>query len=937
LAYTPIAQKYLEVKNRADSAQNRQALEADVYNHLYAFFSRYYEDGDFISKRRYSQNYRYVIPYSGEEVYFHWVNKDQYYIKTDETLRNYQWKSLTGVFVRFMADAVNVEKDNVEGAHRYFIPILENSNWDTIRHILTIPFDYRPLTNEEKEKYGRSKIQKKIINDSLNQLHMHITDPDILLALTSERRSNIQGQSETHLEYHLRQYTRRNTSDFFIHKNLESFLARELDFYLKNEVLNLKMMEHAGESASERWFHLLRLIKDIGHQIIQFLAQIEEFQKILWEKKKFVMEINYCIAIHCIPYELHEEIVENELQWKEWDSLSLLGNASDILTSTDADEERANYLKQHGSLMLDTIHFKGDFVDQLLASFNDIDEETDGLLVHGDNWQAPRLLQARYQNAVRCVHLDPPYNTATSGFLYKNNYQHSSWLSMMHDRIDVVITLMDSEGAFLCHIDEHEIERLQALFSKMGIPDGGTIIWDKKNPILQGKITARHEYVLWRTWNEKKVQIPSPNRMEIIQKAKSLLNDHGKVNDECRKEFRRWVKAQNHYSGGEKAYQYIDDDGRVFRPVHMGAPKHRSEAKFHIPLMHPVTNKPCPVPRNGWNGTPEKMNELFQKDLIIFGKDESIQPQKKKNLDPKQRMQSIIGDAGRGLNDLNKLGGLNFPYCHPVSLYETLIDGATAQSNSYVMDHFAGSGTTAHAVINLNRKDQCKRKFILVEVGEQFDTVLLPRIKKVAFSSQWREGKPLHPAEEDTSLKIIKYMRLESYEDALDSIEFEEKGAGELESIIEDYILNYMLKWETKDCKTLLNPAKLVAPFDYQLDTYTNGKKSSQTVEVAETFNYLLGLKIQTRKVYMDENRRYLVFCGETREHPNRTTVIIWRTTADWNEADLERDRKFVKKEKITEGADIIYVNGMSSILGGNPIEPIFKERMFAGVSIFTQ
>ena len=221
----------------------------------------------------------------------------------------------------------------------------------------------------------------------------------------------------------------------------------------------------------------------------------------------------------------------------------------------------------------------------------------------------------------------------------------------------------------------------------------------------------------------------------------------------------------------------------------------------------------------------------------------------------------------------------------------------------------------------------------LVEVGEQFDTVLLPRIKKVVFSSEWKKGKPHSPAELDTSVRIIKYMRLESYEDALDSIEFEQKNTSKLESIIEDYTLKYMLKWETKDCETFLNPTKLIAPFDYQLNAYVNGELSKRRVDIAETFNYLIGLKVQTRQVLMDDSRRYLVFRGETREHPNRITVIIWRNTVDWNETDLARDKKFVNKKKITQGADVIYVNGMSSILGGSPIEPVFKDRMFTVVS----
>ena len=175
-------------------------------------------------------------------------------------------------------------------------------------------------------------------------------------------------------------------------------------------------MEAAGEQSAEGWFQLLRLIKAIGGQIIDFLAQIEGFQRMLWEKRKFITETNYCIAVRCIPEEFHGEISANEAQWAEWRSLSLLNDEAVSLADPETTvEERIAYLKLRGTFMLDTAHFSREFTDRLLASIDDLDAATDGLLVHGDNWQAPRLLQSRYQDTVQCVHIDPPYNTATRG------------------------------------------------------------------------------------------------------------------------------------------------------------------------------------------------------------------------------------------------------------------------------------------------------------------------------------------------------------------------------------------------------------------------------------------------------------------------------------------------------------------------------------------
>ena len=115
----PIGGEYLGAQARAaDGGRSRDAVEAAIYNHLWTFFSRYYSEGDFISQRRYSRNQRYAIPYNGEEVYLHWANSDQYYVKTDEHFRNYDWQAPNGVTVHFRLKDADVEQNNVRGERR---------------------------------------------------------------------------------------------------------------------------------------------------------------------------------------------------------------------------------------------------------------------------------------------------------------------------------------------------------------------------------------------------------------------------------------------------------------------------------------------------------------------------------------------------------------------------------------------------------------------------------------------------------------------------------------------------------------------------------------------------------------------------------------------------------------------------------------------------
>ena len=331
-ASTPRGKRYIEIRERGAKSKSSPEHEAEIFNHLYAFFSRYYDDGDFMSLRRYSKRDKYAIPYNGEEVHLHWANADQYYIKTGENFTDYSYK-YGGWTIYFKLRNADVEQNNVKGAKRFFIPRTGDIELDakTKTKTLSIPFEYRPLGADEAIRYGkgsaengaakagngkgkpkRKKGQDGILADAIAAIQQSAKKtPDALAALLHEKRKDADGETVTLLDHHLRAYTRSNTTDFFIHKDLKGFLERELDFYLKNEVLNLDELEAGGESRSENWFQTLRAIKAVGRQIIAFVAQIENFQKRLFEKKKFVTGVNYCVTLDRVPEELYAVIGKN--------------------------------------------------------------------------------------------------------------------------------------------------------------------------------------------------------------------------------------------------------------------------------------------------------------------------------------------------------------------------------------------------------------------------------------------------------------------------------------------------------------------------------------------------------------------------------------------------------------------------------------------------
>ena len=313
----------------------------------------------------------------------------------------------------------------------------------------------------------------------------------------------------------------------------------------------------------------------------------------------------------------------------------------------------------------------------------------------------------------------------------------------------------------------------------------------------------------------------------------------------------------------------------------------------------------------------------------------------------------------------------------------------TLSGGSRFGDYFAGSGTTGHAVINLNREDGGQRKFILVEMGDYFDTVLLPRLKKVTFTPEWKGGKPVRLAtaeEVERSPRIMKVIRLESYEDTLNNLELkarmssqtellDSRDAGGAGGFREDYILRYMLDVETRGSQSLLNIEAFSDPTAYKLKVKRPGSDESRevTVDLVETFNWLLGLtvnRVHAPRTYSANFKRRkdkdlpkdhlgrLVIDGALKEDTNgpwwfravsgttpqgRSALVIWRRLT----GDLDKDNAILNAWFSGQGflgqessPDVVYVNGSNNLevlkkpaelWSARLIEDDFHRLMFGG------
>jgi adenine-specific DNA-methyltransferase len=974
--------KVKELKEKLKSgAVDIAALESEVYDHLFGFFRRYYSEGDFLSKRVYKPGV-YAIPYEGEEVTLHWANADQYYIKTSEYLRDYAFRlrpddDANPMRVHFrLVDAAEGEHGNVktvEGKDRVFLLaatdfIAEEAGGQGPE--LAIRFEYRPATLFDWPDDARGGKTKPPTQKDLTALAearvLSVADAAFGPWLTELRKAHVKVDGEqaeyTRLRAHLNRYVARNTFDYFIHKDLGAFLKRELDFYIKNEVMHLDDVEHETAPRVEQYLSKIKVIRRIAGKIIAFLAQLEDFQKKLWMKKKFVVETHWCVALKGIPDEFHAEIEANSGQLAEWKVLCGIqptsgkakGNGG-LFDDKSEGIKLSGRLRLPGSLMIDTNHFPADFTSRLLETIGDLDAKTDGVLFHSENFQALRLMQARYQEKVKCVYIDPPYNTGNDGFDYKDSYQHSSWISALAGRLAATRILMEYTGTVFTSIADHETHHLRLLQDTVFGADNfiATIIWHKmdspKNTAVH--FSEDHDYIsvfardgaAWR-----------PNS---LPRTPEMLARYTNPDEDPRGP---WLlsdlAARNFYAEGR--YEIRTPSGRIIQGPPAGS---------------------------YWRVSRSKFDELDRDKRIHWGSGDS-RPGIKRFLS--EVREGVVPqtywswkDVGSTRNAKQALSNIMvsdvndelFITPKPCQLVERILRIGGADSCES-LDFFAGSGTTGHAVINLNREDGGRRKVILVEMADYFDSVLVPRLKKVAFTPEWKGGQPKRAAsaeEIERGPRIFKIVRLESYEDTLNNlvpprrtqaqqsllVATEAQGADRLK---EQYMLRYMLDVETANSPSLLNVPAFTDPTAYRLKVKRPGSDESREVNVdlLETFNWLIGLTVQhiaapqcfTAKFERDSEQRLRLkgrlkqddagswwFRTVTGTTPDgRKTLVIWRkrpggeTPEGVEQDNLVLDEWFTRQGYSSKDSEfaLIYINGTNNLENLRAPDDTWKVRL---------
>ena len=546
-----------------------------------------------------------------------------------------------------------------------------------------------------------------------------------------------------------------------------------------------------------------------------------------------------------------------------------------------------------------------------------VDEECNGLLINSENFQALELLQEKYRETVKCVYIDPPYNTGSdNSFSYKDNYQHSSWASMMNDRSSLIRNMMSMLSTLWVSTDDGEYANLKQNLDNVFAPENfvSDIIWNSRKSVSNDALVSgaiNHTTVF-----SKNMDLLKANKVDFKVEA----NEEGFINPD-------------------------NDPNGPWKLDPMDAPGIRVNLSYGI--TNPQTGQTFYPPQGRcWRFEEKDVLRLMEEGRILFGRKGTTKPAfkryKSEALAKGDTITSLWDDVkttAEGTKLLLNIFGSSLPKefidgikPKPVEFVNKVVNVST-KDDGIVMDCFCGSGTTGHAAIIQNRKGK-KHKYILCDVNYYFDILPKPRIEKVIYSEDWKDGKPI--SRKGIS-QCFKYIRLEQYEDTLNNLQpknqrldFDnENGKGDFE---ETYFLRYMLDTETKG--DLFNLEWFKNPFAMSIKTTKDNELVDTHVDMVETFNYLIGLNVETLRYPKDG---YCVVEGIT-HIGNERTLVIWRNCNKVSNEDL--NEFFRKQAYCTTDSefDKIYVNGDNTLPNIKTdeehwkvvlIEEEFKKRMF--------
>ncbi len=876
-----------------------EVLENAIYNLLYTFYNRYFTGSSIYYNNIHPSNPAIVEPYSKQQtltgvdvsqrqyetfdtindVVLFWKTNGLYYIKSDK-----QWNSMDIV----------IENGEKNFTFHFDVSDLEHK---VNNEKISLVYEFGGIEkNKIIIKVQKSKKGKKTKIDNIVK---NINMPEVDVELIKKAIAKFKKQSEV---------------DYFIHKNARGFLDNELRLFISDALSQSE--EPLNDILNPESQLVWQYVRYIGSLVNYLVGIFENELAKMWNKPRFVKNSHYVITLDRIwnkgekGKEVVKEIVKYLIKQKEqaykeitelrklnsfiekvsheyktliadWYVMGFINedfNPNDILkveTGKGMLKERKEDLNpQYKYLPIDTKYLPEEFEYKILSLFDNLDEELDGWAIKSENYQALNTILPKWREKVQTIYIDPPFNTSSSEIAYINTYRDSSWLSMIMNRLEIAKDFMNEKGIIIVAIDDTECRYLLCAMEELfGVNNFVGVITTLANP--QGRVekflSAVNEYNLIYAknidhlqglsvlkkgrWTNLKRTGTNSRREERPNRFFPILEKNGKL----------YLIKRDEYE------QLYDRERKTFNDEYLQTLIAKYEAEGYSVIL--------PKSKTGeylvWQRTFERVYREL--DTYRYENGNIYTPPIVRKTPRTIWVDSKYSNPEYGTELLKNMMGEALSDNTPKSVY-TVMDMCNLANAEIILDFFAGSGTTAHAVMKLNKEDSGKRKFIVIEMGDHFNTVLLPRIKKVAYSLNWKDGKPIPPDKKQEYPEgvstFVKYYELEQFEEILRRVKYNPEFVVPSEATLNAPIVGWL---ETDIAGTFNFKNKNIFIFQDKLLDYvhitedgiefiiehpratTKDKENLDKIDIAETISNLIGLKIK-RIEKDDKGKLHIVF-----------------------------------------------------------------------------
>jgi len=746
----------------------------ELFDKLYTFFHRYFSEigSIYFTYTPLHQNIYEKIYTEDKDVILFWKTRMLYYVKTEKL-----YKSL------------NISIDDFEF---YFDisalkPKSENEKKDII-------FKLKEIEKPNKIKFYAIYSPRSNIKTKINEILKLLGDNGIKISFnTIEKAFEI--------------FKRQNKVDYFINKNVKDFLKEQFDLWLYQYIF----------SGSSEWtkkrIKQLQVLKEIVFKIIDLISQFEDELVKIWNKPKFVINSSYVITLNRIAekdLKIIRQILDHpnfKKQVDEWIQLGILKekvNKTSILESSISGLKLKNEMKY---LPIDTVFFK-DLESKIISLFDDLDNALDGWLIKSENYQAMKTILRKFEEKIQIIYLDPPFNTGRD-FDYIDNFQDSTWLTLLENRISLTKDLLTQRGSLFLHLDNNAnyLGRflLNSIYGKENFRAEIAYFlgYNMKREINPKKFLEQTEIILHYSKTEDFLF----NKIAMI-KNRYLVGLKGKKKDRIKNEYLEFFKQLL------KCPEYIDlfDDGffQAYSPNLIVLNDQIREDNRTKTIIKDIL-----LPY--WENGEFKLKSIFKKIVVDDIWDEKY-------------FINMVGNIWMDIYNL-RYSAINYNETQhfstqKVEKFMARIILSTSNSNDIILDPFLGSGTTIAAAQKLNRK------WIGIEMGEYFYSIILPRMKRVLAGVQKGISKMVN----FPGGGFFKYFELEQYENTLKRMKYEDSDF--FYNIYDNPYTQYIFLRDQKFLQTL--------NIDYDKnEVKVDFSKLYENIDIGETLSLLFGKSIK--------------------------------------------------------------------------------------------